>query len=246
MSQREEIFPFVSEAVHAARLDWKQGIREKTHHDEIDRITHQAGFAKRMDWRDDGRADRMWCGFAVASWLYSAGLAKDLRKGFWHVKNVEDYFRYRYGKRVPRWAVVGVSGDELVDLKQFHEENDAPRLWIDNEDIEAMAREDGPHMIGFSDYGLLRLGDVALIDGGADGTANHITMVQSYEGPVLTTVEGNAGGMLWSPEEGKELRVKRDAVTINRRDLEDPRQRAKIYGVGTLSLIDFAHHRYKR
>jgi len=226
--------------VESQMTDWAKNIQEKTHPDEIDEIVRCSGFANRMEWKDNGRADRMWCGMFAAAHAFKAGFAKALRPGLWHVKNVVDFFNYNYGKRVPKFAVLE-DGTRVV-LREFHDLHDAPRMWISHEDLEAMVEEDGPQMVGFADVGLVCQGCILLEDREGDGTPNHITTVKgySYDG-VITTVEGNASGIMAS---GK--KAKRDAVTLKYRDLGDPKQRKKIHGVGLFSLMDFVHRSYER
>lgn len=226
--------------VMACMSDWYRGIREKTHHDDIDRIVRESGYAHRMDWRADGRAEHMWCGMFAACHAGTVGLPGILRPGLYHVDNVVDFFNYDYGRRVPKWALVG---GERVKLKEFHEQNNAPRRWITHDDIDAMVAEDGAHMVGFADQGLIQGGDILLVDNKADGTPNHITVVRNYGGGIVTTVEGNASGIVFvkKADGGADQteKVKGDAVALNHRDLSDPAQRARIYGIGRFSALDF-------
>jgi len=233
--------------VMACMSDWYRGIREKTHHDDIDRIVRESGFANRMEWRDDGRADHMWCGMYAACHAGTVGMPRILRPGMFHVKNVEDFFNYRYGKRVPRWVKLPMDGGDTMkmELHGWHEDHDAMRRWITHEDIDAMVDEDGAHMVGFADQGLIMGGDILLVDNKADGTPNHITVVRNYSGGVITTVEGNAGGIVFVKREGgggggmETESVRGDAVAINHRDLSKSKHRARIYGIGRFSPLDF-------
>jgi len=231
------LLKFLEAAVKFAMVDWKKGIREKTHHPDIDRIAKQSGFSNHMEWKENGRASRMWCGMFCACHMLMAGLNQALRSGLWHVKNVEDFFNYKYGKRVPQWVMVE---GKKYKVKDFHDQQNAPRLWITHKMISAMIKEDGAKLVGYSDVGLVGPGDILLVDGGADGSPNHITMVKEYKGGVITTVEGNASGVINVPgENGVTKKVKGDAVTLNFRDLNNPKDVEKIYGIGRLSLEDF-------
>jgi hypothetical protein len=236
---------FRETAVRSAMTDWRLGIREKTHHDEIDRIVKRSGYANRMEWKPNGRAESMWCGMFCACHLLNAGLNKALRPGMWHVKNVENYFTYDYEKRVPKWVTVG--GNKMK-LKDFHDQVDAPRLWLTHKMIDEMIAEDGVKMVGYADVGLVGPGDILLVDSDRNGTPNHITMVKEYKGGVITTVEGNAGGVINLPgQDGVTKKVKGDAVTLNFRDLSKSKHVAKIYGIGRFSVQDFNRdYKYER
>jgi len=242
-----DLLGFREAAVKSCMEDWKLAIQEKTHHPDINRIVKGSGYANYMDWKENGRAEWMWCGIFCACHLRNIGFHPNLRPGLWHVKNVENFFTYQYEKRVPRW--ITVDGKEY-EVKVFHEQKNAPRMWLTHQMIVDMVHEDGSHMVGFSDVGLVGPGDILLVDGNGDGSSNHITMVASYENNIITTVEGNAGGLLFDGEnlDGtfKTKEVKGDGVTLNKRDLSNPSHLKKIYGIGRFSAEDFnGSHTYE-
>lgn len=70
----------------------------------------------------------------------------------------------------------------------------------------------------------IRPGDVVIFDDGFRGGTCHIGMVQSYEPPILTTVEGNTDG-------GK--------IKVYTYDLSDPEVAAQFDGFGRPALSDF-------
>lgn len=232
----DQLLKYREAAVKSAMEDWKKGIREKTHHEEIDRIVKQSGFANRMEWKSDGRASQMWCGMFCSCHLLNAGLNQELRSGMWHVSNVENFFCYKYEKRVPKWVLVK---DKNIELKEYHSQKNTPRLWITHKMIKEMIGEDGPHMVGFADVGLVGPGDILLVDGDSNGKPNHITMVKEYKKGIITTIEGNAGGIINVPgEDGVTQRVQGDSVALNFRDLSKEDYK-KIYGIGRFSYEDF-------
>ena len=157
-------------------------------------VHHQAAQANGMDDSFD------WCGFFTSNNFMQSDLDGDLRAGFFHVTNVQDYFNYRYAfgpspqdSRVKKWIY---ADGQWNDLHEYHIGRSSERHWITARDIQAGGNLD------------IRSGDVVLIDvphpvtpahPGPDSPGpDHIVMVQSYD-PIthmLFTIGGNDGGFL--------------------------------------------------
>lgn len=228
----EPVLPECLKAVVNAVEFWKEGV-SNSKRGSTDIIAKESGWGDNLHESDGGTTD--WCGLFVGTCLMRAGLDVALRRGFFHVRNVEHYFRYDYGERIPRWL-----WDEAVgawkDVKTYHTEREALRAW---------------HHTPAIGTGLDMLpGDVVLIDHEGDGKANHITMAESYDPStgMLVTLEGNGLGAIavallpdGAVQEGV---AKGPSVVRNKRDLTNDHQRRKIYGWGRLSPVDFERHGY--
>lgn len=138
----------------------------------------------------DADAGSEWCGFFSVKNFIKSNLDKDLRNGFFHTDNVEDYFNYRYERystRIPKWIY---ADDAWSELQDYHATRGAQRKWIDARAIYSGDELD------------IRSGDIVLIDRGdsADGRpvylGDHIVMVHSYDPNTrrLFTVGGNDSG----------------------------------------------------
>lgn len=229
-------------AANSANADWAMGgvSTRGANADRVDAIIKESGF---QNYFTDGL---QWCGMFVAAHYRSAGLDADLRKGFYHVANVEHFFTYQWETRVPRAIRVG---DDWRDVREYHNERGSVRTWMNHGQIESA--------VAGGNYGALdiRPGDVVLIDHEGNGSADHITMVQSWDPStgMLVTVEGNASGQVVSTrnDEGEVTATKRlntgaegNGVTINERSLAPGGQLVRIYGVGRPSAVDFEEHDY--
>lgn len=218
-------------AVQHAHDLWQQGISEARDVTKVDAIVKDSGFAYKVQSWD-------WCGMFVAACLYSAGLDADLRRGFYHVRNVENFFRYRAEDRVKLWILTDAGWE---DLATYHAARGSSRQWISRSDVAACTASD----VGDLD---IRPGDVALIDHDADGTADHIVLVEAFEEGVLYTIEGNAKGDLCTGVNQDGIfttTTAKEAVVKKSRDLKLATKRATLYGVGRLSVVDFEDHRYE-
>lgn len=219
-------------AVAAATAFWKTGMSE-SRRGSTDVVAQESGF-------DHTVGTHAWCGMFVAASYARAGLCKALRKGFYEVTNVRDYFTYAYHERTPGW-VWDPAADAWRPMRAYHVERGAPRQWLDH---DAIAKAD----LAALD---IRPGDVALIDHQGDGKPDHITLVEGYDPKtgVLVTLEGNGAGQIAksvNPDGSVvEGHADADAAVRNRRDLADPKQRKKIYGVGRLSAVDFEALEYQ-
>src|SRR2546423_12145385 len=138
------------------------------------RVAHAAGMG----------LDSAWCGMFTVDHFRHSGMDSDLAAGFLHVDNVHDYFTYRHSRnprRVPKWIW---ADHAWHDLHTYHDERGSVRTWIEQSRMGAGGQLD------------IRPGDVALIDVGRDGTANHIVKVSSYDPATntLLTIGGNDAG----------------------------------------------------
>jgi hypothetical protein len=198
-----------------------------------------------------------WCGmFAVDHYRHS-GIDSELAAGFLHVDNVHDFFTYnhnRNARRVPRWIW---ADHAWHDLREYHAQRGAVRTWLTGSAIGSGGQLD------------IRPGDVALIDVGRDGTANHIVMVSSYNASTSTllTIGGNDAGYVVDPHPGRPAtgdQARAEAETGQHlkgggwgggaagghvgASVHDVKARGRlpsaIFGVGRPSLVDFEDHRY--
>jgi hypothetical protein len=214
------------------------------------RVTKSAG----MGAKDE------WCGFFVQDNFQNATLDSDLRKGFFHTDNVQDYFQYVYARnpdRIMKWIWADASWQEL---HAYHLSRGAERRWLDYATLSAGGSLD------------IRPGDIALIDRGLDGTPNHIVMVQSYDPmtSTLVSVGGNDGGLVIDNDPkhaapagessaAKSSREMREAATgenlkagpgpghvgISAHEVAaSGKSRGAIFGIGRPSIVDFEEHRY--
>jgi hypothetical protein len=128
-----------------------------------------------------------WCGFFAMENYLESNLDSDLKRGFFHVTNVEHYFTYRYAfgerkhTRVMKWIY---AEDDWHDLREYHATRGSSRTWIDADAILAGGSPD------------IRAGDIVLVDHSGSGAADHIVMVHSYDMTTNTlfTIGGNDGG----------------------------------------------------
>jgi hypothetical protein len=208
--------------------------------------------------------DSAWCGMFAADQYRRTGLDHDLAAGFLHVDNVHDYFTYRHDRnprRVPKWIWADRAWH---DLHEYHALRGSVRTWLPGSTIGGGGALD------------IRPGDVALIDVGRDGTANHIVQVASYDPATsaLITVGGNDAGYVVDPHApagaagppppGADGRAEATTgqslkgghwgrgaagghVGVSVHDVRvTDRKPCAIFGVGRPSLVDFEDHRYDR
>lgn len=186
-------------SVASARTRWKTGTDTQTpsnanagkgDRNEVDEIFSESGFGNRASVDDDKGRVFDWCGmFVVSSQFSGAGLAQQLRGGFWHTDNVQDFFKYEQAtnaNRVPKsiWAE-----SQWWTLKDYHLQRGSQRKWIPRATIKAALEGGGPADI--------RPGDTCLIDHGGGNDPSHIVMVESYDAATgqLVTIEGNTHGI---------------------------------------------------
>jgi len=204
-------------------------------------------------------ADHDWCGFFAQDNYRASSLDKDLRAGFFHTNNVQDFFGYVYTRnpdRIKKWIW---AEDDWQELRTYHASRGGERKWLDYGALSAGGELD------------IQPGDTVLVDVGLDGTPNHIVLVQSYDPTTSTliSVGGNDGGMVIEndpkrtlPKESTTQQEKREKlegstdqqlkagpgtghVGVSTHKLTpDGKKRGAIFGVGRPSLIDFEDHIY--
>jgi hypothetical protein len=196
-----------------------------------------------------------WCGFFAEDHYVRAHMDDDLRAGFFHTNNIEDYFHYVYARnpdRIKKWIW---DGDAWQELHAYHVARNAERKWLDYKTLSAGGALD------------IQPGDTVLVDVGLDGTPNHIVMAVSYDPATntLVSIGGNDSGLVVvppgtpKPTDTDDKRSKAEAATgldlqkgpagghvaIGVHDLKaTATQRGAIYGVGRPSLVDFEDHIY--
>jgi hypothetical protein len=206
--------------------------------------------------------DSAWCGMFTVDHFRHSGMDKDLAAGFLHVDNVHDFFTYRHNrnpKRVPKWIW---AEHQWHDLAGYHEERGSKREWLDGSEVWKGGDLD------------IRPGDVVLIDHNADGKADHIVKVQSYDPSTSTllTIGGNDAGFVIdkNPKHNAKADPKRERAETAADDkalgkeawhggaggghvglsvhnvTADGKKRGTIFGVGRPSLVDFEDHPYDK
>jgi len=207
-------------SVAGARERWKTGSATETPsadkagtgaRKEIDDVFQDSGWNSRVStYENDEGKKRVydWCGMFVVSSLHkSGGLAKQLRAGFYHTDNVQDFFKYEQlhnAGRAPKsiWAE-----GQWWNLKTFHETRGSARKWTPRATIQAALAGGGAVDI--------RPGDTCLIDHDGGNSPSHIVMVESYDQTTkqLVTIEGNTYG-IHADKDGKAERV--DDATLKK------------------------------
>jgi hypothetical protein len=196
-----------------------------------------------------------WCGFFTEDHYVRAHMDDDLRAGFFHTNNIEDYFHYTYDRnpdRIKKWIW---DGDSWEELHAYHQTRGAERKWLDYKALSAGGTLD------------IQPGDTVLIDVGLDGTPNHIVMAVSYDPATntLVSIGGNDSGLVIvppgtpKPTGADDKRDKAEAATgldlqkgpagghvaIGVHDVKATTgKRGAIFGVGRPSLVDFEDHVY--
>lgn len=163
-----------------------------------------------------GRPEQ-WCGMSVAAWATRAGLRPEHRNAFWHTSHIEKFFTYAKSSRV-------VSTLDGSPIEQAHAAHAARRSYWPAKELRAIPPKQWA----------IQPGDIVLINHkGQTSTPDHVGMVHAFDGRYLTTLEGNASGVL---QNGK--RTAGGAVA-KKRDLNDAKVRNTIFGVGRFSPLDF-------
>ena len=209
-----------------AKVDWRAGVGE---HDQsnaggLSRIFFDSGWSLRVDKTASGRV-KDWCGMSVAAWAHREGLAAGIRSSLYQTENVRSFFSYGEAgsvhHRTDRQATVA---GETVSVLDLHKHKNSVRTWLESDALHAIELARWP----------LSPGMVLLIaHDGSRTRAHHITLVESWNGRELVTMEGNASGQ---SHEGKRIR---QAVVQVTRDLTDPAVRRTIFGFGAFSDVDF-------
>ena len=221
-------------ALEAADRDWRNNVGE---HDRasLDRMFVASGFARQAPRAWDAKVPD-WCGMAVGLWLQDGGMNHPFGRSFLHCMNVEAFFTYGCQRNLnPKRLDTQAQVDgRWMPIKLMH--GGSPRRWLDRNAVRARAVEPSP---GFADFDLFAPGDVVLFDWSGVNEADHITMCRSWDGRVLTTIEGNASGL------GPDGKRRAESVVERKLDMANQRDRKLVYGVGRLSPSDFGSYLVK-
>jgi hypothetical protein len=222
-------------ALEAADRDWRANVGEHDHA-SLDRMFRTSGFARQAPRPEDAKVPD-WCGMAVGTWLVDGGMNPAFARSFLHCLNVEAFFTYGRQRNVnPRRLDTQIQLDgKWTLIASFHgvPSSSMLRAWADRGTVAE--RLDDDYHIGQ----LFQPGDVVLLDWSGRDAADHITMVKSWTGRTLTTIEGNATGL------GPDGKRRREAVVVRQLDLGDRATRRLIYGRGRLSPMDFCTNAVK-
>lgn len=160
---------------------------------ELDNIFKDAGWGDRVGtYKTKSGNQRVfdWCGmFVVSSYFQGAGMAKQLRGGFYHTDNVSDFFHYAQAHNAGRVPMSIWAEGKWWNLKEYHTARGSTRLWTPRATIQAALAAGGS--------GDIRPGDTCLIDHSGGDSPGHIVMVESYDPATkqMVTIEGNTFGI---------------------------------------------------
>lgn len=238
--------PTVQDAILAA-IQLEATFNAEADMDEPNADVHRASY------RTAGMAaSHDWCGFFASREYIRSSLDSDLKKGFFHVNNVVDYFTYRYNRsrRIRKWIY---ASDDWHTVEDFHNQRGSLRQWLNTETIQTAASLD------------IRPGDIVLMDHQSDGNPDHIVMVHTWN-PTdnrLITIGGNDGGyQVDQNPDHPAPRGESEARQEEREELEEASGRplrrgsrgghvgiravpqVKIFGIGRPSIVDFEDHTY--
>jgi len=206
-----------------ARADLARGVSERDTSNDgpLAQIFRDSGWANGITYNESGRIHD-WCGMTVGSWAYRAGLNPQHRRSLWHTQNVRSFFSYGTAGNIHHRTAREVEVDGvLMPIEQWHRNMNARRTWVEGDILDELPLERWP----------LKPGDVLLFDWSGNRTgADHIVLVESFDGRTLTTLEGNAD----------------NEVQRIVKDLSDPRERRLVYGFGSFSPLDFTDHPVRR
>lgn len=199
-------------SVVAARDRWKKGKSTETPdaanagkgaRTELDDIFKDSGWSDRVNKDENGRIYD-WCGmFVVSSYFKGAGMASQLRAGFYHVDNVKDFFQYQQAHNADRAPASIWADGQWWGLHDYHQQRGSVRLWTPRATIQASLKAGSSPEI--------RPGDTCLIDHGGGNSPSHIVMVESYDAATrtLVSIEGNTYG-IHADKDGKAERLDDD------------------------------------
>lgn len=215
---------------------------------DLDLPTAEAHTAAYQDAQMTSTHD--WCGFFAARQYVRSNLDRDLRKGLFHVNNVEDYFNYNYERsnRIKKWIYVENSWKEIKD---YHRSRGSNRKWLNHQEVQVSGLD-------------IRSGDIVVLDHQGDGTGDHIVMAHSWDPltNILITIGGNDSGyQIVSNSSQSNLNTQ----DTERQRLEDStgrslrpgnngghvgvrivRPEVQVHGIGRPSIIDFEDHIYSQ
>lgn len=217
-ASHRSMFPVVepvttNPAVLEAEKDWRANVGE---HDTsegggLHEIFVECGWSRRVDMSPKGKP-KDWCGMAVGTWCKRAGMKPSLCNDHYSTSNVRALYTYGDEGATNRY-------EEVIHTSKM-------RKWLDRPSI--LAAGDASELDSLD----IQPGDVCLI-AAAGKTPHHITMVRYYQAPILCTIEGNASG------HGPDGERRKESVVVNLRNLSEPSTRARIYGIGRLSPLDW-------
>ena len=216
-----------------AEAEWRRGTSE----DDLSRTGPLAAIFRDAGWSPFGvdvrpgtQQARDWCGMTVAAWYFRGGLHSAHRKSFLATANVRSFFSYGKAGRVHhRTARVALFPDGTTErLEAWHTRLGERRQWVEGAALRTIAGADP------SSLPLTPASTILISHNGSLQEAHHIALVESFDGAVLTTLEGNATGTAGN---GK---TRKDAVVRVTRDLRIPAVLHTLFGIGRPSLLDFA------
>lgn len=219
---------FLASALAFARTDWQAeaGEQDTAPTGRLAAIFRDSGWSFRVD---TAQRPKEWCGLAVAAWLHRAGLPKAHRATFFHTSNIESFFTYAKRGVTHRTRREAVVDGAWTSIEAWHTTHAKLRGWRTHTSLRA----------GAHDALAFEPGDIVLTNRwGRTDSAHHITMVASWDGKILQTIEGNASG---TGPNGR----RKEAVILNDRDLSDATQRNQLWGAGRLSPLDFTDVAYR-
>ncbi len=216
-----------------ANADWRAhaGEHDRSAGGILDEMFKVSGYSSFGVPKDPDDKVPEWCGMAVVSWLLKAGMDPDLNTSFLHAFNVEAFFTYGAQRNVNTRRLdteVFLDG-KWIKIADWHKREGKMRVWVDR----ATIRSTPLAQLKFEP------GDVMLIDWAGANDADHITIVESYDGKILTTKEGNRTGLGPNGEKWSE------SVVECKYDLSNPKVLRLIYGFGKLSSLDFQPNAYR-
>ena len=195
-----------------------------------------------------------WCGFFAQDEYRKSRLDSDFEKAFFHTRNVEDLFTYSASPinigRTPRWIY---ESGRWQSVREYHESRGALRMWQNHAALAAGGALD------------IRPGDMVLFDWQADGEADHIATVASYDPTTSTliTIGGNDSGYVLDTagtyDASHDAPAQTGGAAIGqplRPGTQLPGQAgghvgvgvrvigAQLHGIGRPSLVDFEDHVY--
>lgn len=233
----------MQKVLEEAYEDWRNGTDEsdKTPTSKLADIFRDCGWNKNgITYTASGKVSD-WCGMAVDAWLLRAGMNSGHRKSFYHTMNVEDFATYgkpkdrKYPFNSKRLITEVKVNNQWIKLEDWHKQNNASRLWIDEQTIRNTPLDKldiRPGDIILFDY----QGSLDKLDDENSDEADHITMCASYNiigNGILETIEGNASGLDINGNK------KTDSVVVVKRNLNENFQRKRIYGIARVSPLDF-------
>jgi hypothetical protein len=224
----------VAAALDEAHKDWmaRASAADTSPSGRLAAIFRDSGWSPRVDMNPNTGRPKDWCGMAVVVWFFRAGMNPLHRRSFWATANVRSFFSYGTAGRIHHRTATEVNllRDSWVGIEAWHRCLRQTRRWVEGTKLHAMPLNEVT----------IAAGDVVLINhqGRVDG-AHHIALVETWDGRVLGTLEGNATGM---DPEGRRLR---QGVVRVERDLGKSDVRKTVFGIGRVSRWDWSKARVR-